>query len=67
MISFAKSRENCAFISFFVIPGPERDVHIPLSYLGGIPHYLSFNIYYTRIRPQPVRRRHDTGLHPVYI
>lgn len=67
MISFAKSRENCVFISFFVIPGPERDVHIPLSYLGGIHPYLSFNIYYIRIRPQPVRRRHDTGFHPVYI
>ena len=51
----------------FISPGPERDVHIPLSYLGGIHPYLSFNIYYIRIRPQPVRRRHDTGLHPVRI
>lgn len=43
------------FYREFVSPGPEGDVHIHLSYLGGIPHYLSFNIYYITHRFYPGR------------
>ncbi len=43
------------FYRKFISPGPEGNVHIPLSYLGGIPHYLSFNIYYITHRFYPGR------------